>query len=380
MPQKTDILTCTGALTTGHKTKKTNATKLFRPDNWSEEMNVTKTLLATFVAGSSLLGTAAIAEEINLYSYRQPDLLKPLTDAFEAETGIKTNVLFAKKGLVDRLAAEGENSPADVLLTVDIGRLDAAKQAGVWQAIPASVSAPVPAEFVDPDGAWAALSLRARIFYVSRDRVEDTALTYADLADEKWKGRVCTRSGQHSYTIGLIASQIANNGEAATKELLEGIRDNLARKPTGNDRAQVKAIFSGECDIAIGNTYYMGKMVTNDKEPEQKDWAASVRLVFPGAESNKTHVNISGVALAKHAPNVEGGKKFIQFLLSEKAQSIYAESNFEYPVVPGVATSDLVAGWGELKADDISLASIADKRDEASKLVDEVRFDEGPQN
>jgi len=343
-------------------------------------MNVTKTLLATFVAGSSLLGTAAIAEEINLYSYRQPDLLKPLTDAFEAETGIKTNVLFAKKGLVDRLAAEGENSPADVLLTVDIGRLDAAKQAGVWQAIPASVSAPVPAEFVDPDGAWAALSLRARIFYVSRDRVEDTALTYADLADEKWKGRVCTRSGQHSYTIGLIASQIANNGEAATKELLEGIRDNLARKPTGNDRAQVKAIFSGECDIAIGNTYYMGKMVTNDKEPEQKDWAASVRLVFPGAESNKTHVNISGVALAKHAPNVEGGKKFIQFLLSEKAQSIYAESNFEYPVVPGVATSDLVAGWGELKADDISLASIADKRDEASKLVDEVRFDEGPQN
>ncbi len=343
-------------------------------------MNLSKSLAATLIAGSSFFGAAAVAEEINVYSYRQPELLKPLTDAFEAETGIKANVLFAKKGLVDRVASEGENSPADVLLTVDIGRLDAAKQAGVWQAIPTDITARVPGEFVDPDGAWAALSLRARIFYVSKDRVSEEELSYADLADPKWQGRVCTRSGQHSYTIGLVASQIANNGEEATKAWLEGVRDNLARKPTGNDRAQVKAIFSGECDISIGNTYYMGKMVTNDKEPEQKDWAASVRLVFPDAASNKTHVNISGVALAKHAPNLEGGKKFIEFLLSDKAQSIYAESNFEYPVVPGVEASDLVKGWGELKADDLSLAEIADKRDEASKLVDEVKFDEGPQN
>ncbi len=343
-------------------------------------MNLTKTLAATLIAGSAIVGTAATAEEINLYSYRQPELLKPLTDAFEAETGIKTNVLFAKKGLVDRLVSEGENSPADVLLTVDIGRLDAAKQAGIWQPIPADVTSRVPAEFVDTDGAWAALSLRARVFYVSKDRVSDTSLSYADLADPRWKGKVCTRSGQHVYTIGLVASQVVNNGEEATKTWLEGVRDNLARKPTGNDRAQVKAIFAGECDISIGNTYYMGKMVTNDAEPEQKDWAASVRLVFPDADSNKTHVNISGVALAKNAPNAEGAKKFISFLLSDKAQAIYAERNFEYPVVPGVEASDLVKGWGELKADDISLTAIADKRDEASKLVDEVKFDEGPQN
>ena len=343
-------------------------------------MNLTKTLAATLIAGSAIVGTAATAEEINLYSYRQPELLKPLTDAFEAETGIKTNVLFAKNGLVDRLASEGENSPADVLLTVDIGRLDAMKQAGIWQPIPADVTSHVPAEYVDVDGAWAALSLRARVFYVSKDRVSDTSLSYADLADPRWKGKVCTRSGQHVYTIGLVASQVVNNGEEATKTWLEGVRDNLARKPTGNDRAQVKAIFAGECDISIGNTYYMGKMVTNDAEPEQKDWAASVRLVFPDADSNKTHVNISGVALAKNAPNAEGAKKFIAFLLSDKAQAIYAERNFEYPVVPGVEASDLVKGWGELKADDISLTAIADKRDEASKLVDEVKFDEGPQN
>jgi iron(III) transport system substrate-binding protein len=343
-------------------------------------MKFSNTLVASLVAGSAFFSTVAIAEEVNVYSYRQPELLQPLVDAFEAETGIKANVLFAKNGLVDRLNSEGENSPADVLLTVDVGNLDAMKQAGIWQPLPKEITANVPVEFVDPDGAWTALSLRARVFYVSKDRVSDEELSYADLADPKWKGKVCTRSGQHSYTIGLVASQIANNGEEATKTWLEGVRDNLSRKPTGNDRAQVQAIFSGECDISIGNTYYMGKMQTNEKEPEQKDWAASVRLVFPDAAANKTHVNISGAGLAKNAPNLDAAKKFIAFLLSEKAQAIYAETNFEYPVLPGVEASELVKSWGELKADDLSLAEIADKRDEASKLVDEVKFDEGPQN
>ncbi|MFT6658169.1 MAG: iron(III) transport system substrate-binding protein [Maritalea sp.] len=344
------------------------------------KMNFSKSLAATLIAGTSFFGAVAVAEEINVYSYRQPELLKPLTDAFEAQTGIKTNVLFAKNGLVDRLSSEGQNSPADILLTVDVGRLDAMKKADIWQPIPTDLTSVLPSNFVDPDGAWVALSARARIFYVSRDRVDETAMTYEDLADPKWKGRVCTRSGQHSYTIGLVAAQIANYGEETTKTWLEGVRDNLARKPTGNDRAQVKAIFSGECDIAIGNTYYMGKMVTNEEEPEQKDWAASVRLIYPDAENSKTHVNITGAGLAKNAPNLENAKKFIAFLLSEQAQSIYAETNFEFPVVPGVASSDLVASWGELKADDLALVAIADKRDDASKLVDEVKFDEGPQN
>jgi iron(III) transport system substrate-binding protein len=339
-----------------------------------------KALLLATLGATTFCATNVQADEINIYSLRQPELLAPLTAAFEEKTGIKTNVLFVKDGAIDRVASEGENSPADVVMTVDIGRLDAAKKADIWQPIPQDVTANVPANFVDPEGAWVALTARARIFYVSKDRVEAENLSYADLASEEWAGRVCTRSGQHSYSIGLVASQIAHNGEEATKEWLEGVRDNLARKPTGNDRAQVQAIYSGECDLAIGNTYYMGKMLTNDAEPEQKEWAASVRLVYPDAAESKTHVNISGVVLAKYAPNEEAAKQFIEFLLSDEAQAIYAETNFEFPIMPGVAPSDLVASWGELKADSLPLAEIADKRDEASKLVDEVKFDEGPQN
>ncbi|AVX05334.1 extracellular solute-binding protein [Maritalea myrionectae] len=339
-----------------------------------------RTLILAALGAASFGATNVQAEEVNIYSLRQPELLAPLTAAFEEKTGIKTNVLFVKDGVVDRVASEGENSPADVVMTVDIGRLDAAKQAGIWQPIPQDITADVPANFVEPDGAWVALTARARVFYVSKDRVDAENLSYADLASDEWAGRVCTRSGQHAYSIGLVASQIAHNGEEATKEWLEGVRDNLARKPTGNDRAQVQAIYSGECDLAIGNTYYMGKMLTNDAEPEQKEWAASVRLVYPDAEQSKTHVNISGVVLAKHAPNEDAAKQFIDFLLSDEAQAIYAETNFEFPIMPGVEASDLVQSWGELKADSLPLAEIADKRDEASKLVDEVKFDEGPQN
>ncbi len=339
-----------------------------------------KTLLLATLGATTFCATNVQADEINIYSLRQPELLAPLTAAFEEKTGIKTNVLFVKDGAIDRVASEGENSPADVVMTVDIGRLDAAKKAGIWQPIPQDVAANVPANFVDPEGAWVALTARARIFYVSKDRVEAENLSYADLASDEWAGRICTRSGQHSYSIGLVASQIAHKGEEATKEWLEGVRDNLARKPTGNDRAQVQAIYSGECDLAIGNTYYMGKMLTNDAEPEQKEWAASVRLVYPDAEQSKTHVNVSGVVLAKNAPHEEAAKQFIEFLLSDEAQAIYAETNFEFPIMPGVEASDLVQSWGELKADSLPLAEIADKRDEASKLVDEVKFDEGPQN
>lgn len=339
-----------------------------------------KALLLATLGATAFSATNVSADEINIYSLRQPELLAPLTAAFEEKTGIKTNVLFVKDGVVDRVASEGENSPADVVMTVDIGRLDAAKKAGIWQPISKDITADVPANFVDPDGAWVALTARARVFYVSKDRVDAENLSYADLTKEEWAGRICTRSGQHSYSIGLVASQIANNGEEATKEWLEGVRDNLARKPTGNDRAQVQAIYSGECDLAIGNTYYMGKMLTNDAEPEQKEWAASVRLVYPDAEQSKTHVNVSGVVLAKNAPHEEAAKQFIEFLLSDEAQAIYAETNFEFPIMPGVEASDLVQSWGELKADSLPLAEIADKRDEASKLVDEVKFDEGPQN
>lgn len=321
------------------------------------------------------------AKTVNIYSYREPGLIAPLLDRFEAETGIKPVVLFAKGGLIERAASEGEFSPADLILTTDIGNLALAKAKGITQPITGqAITDRVPAEYRDPDGAWVGLSLRARVFYVSKQRVKDEALSYSDLADAKWKGRVCTRSGQHVYNIGLVADYIAHYGEDKARTWLEGWRDNLAMRPTGNDRAQVKSIFAGECDLSVGNTYYMGLMLNNDENPEQKDWADAVRIVFPDMDGKGTHVNVSGAVLLKNAPHKANAEKLLEFLLSEEGQSLYADVNYEYPVVPGIAASPTVAEWGTLKPDTMPLVDIAAQRDAASALVDSVRFDEGPQN
>lgn len=327
-----------------------------------------------------LAGAGATAQSVNIYSYREPGLIAPLLDRFEAETGITPVVLFGADGLIERVAAEGRNSPADLILTVDVGNLAAAKAQGVSQPIDASILAPVPAEYRDPDGHWTALSLRARVFYASKERVSESALDYDDITEPEWHGRLCTRSGQHVYNIGLIASRIADLGLDGTHAWLAGVRDNLARRPTGNDRAQVQAVYSGECDLAIGNTYYMGLMLTNEVEPQQKEWAEAVRIIYPDAESGGTHVNVSGVILTENAPNKGNAEKLIEFLLSEEAQAIYAGTNYEFPVLPDVPPSDLVASWGTLYPDPTPLTEIATHRDEASALVDELAFDEGPQN
>ncbi|WP_299810762.1 Fe(3+) ABC transporter substrate-binding protein [uncultured Roseibium sp.] len=335
---------------------------------------------ALALTSAAFAAAPAVADgEVNIYSYRQPFLIQPLLDAFTAETGIDTNVVFASKGLGERIAAEGENSPADVLLTVDIGRLDGAKQLGISQPVTSqTVNGNVPAEFRDPEGHWIGLTNRARVVYASRERVDQDAITYEELADPKWKGRICTRSGQHVYTIGLVASMVAHHGAEKTEEWLEGVRDNLARKPAGNDRAQVQAIYAGECDIALGNTYYMGLMQTNEKEPEQQEWAESVRILFPNSEDRGSHVNLAGVVLTKHAPNKDNAVKLIEFLSSGKAQEIYAETNHEYPVKPGVEVSERVKSWGEIKKDPLPLADVAENRKTASELVDKVGFDDGP--
>jgi len=345
---------------------------------------------AKSIASISLLCATALmaampahADEgsVNIYSYRQPYLIEPLLNRFEEETGIKPVVLFADSGLIERAAAEGENSPADLILTTDIGNLAAAKDAGIYQPIVLdSVKTRVPQAYQDADGAWVAMSLRARVFYASRDRVSEDAISYDDIAGPEWKGRLCTRSGQHVYNIGLIAAYIAHNGVDKARDWVAGVRDNLVSKPTGADRTQVKSIFSGACDMAIGNTYYMGLMLNNEEEPEQKDWAATARIVFPTFEGGGTHVNVSGVVLAKHAPNKANAEKLIDFLLSDEGQSLYAETNYEYPVVAGVAPSATVAAWGPLVPDPTPLGEIASHRAEASTLVDELRFDDGPQN
>lgn len=336
---------------------------------------LTTVLAATF----SDAPTASAAEEVNIYSYREPVLIQPLLEAFTEQTGIRTNAIYINKGLVQRIAAEGTNSPADVILTVDIGRLDAALEAGITQPVKdAEIEANIPASFRDPDGNWFALTTRGRVVYASRERVSQDSITYEELSDPKWKGRICIRSGQHFYNIGLFASMVAHHGVEYTTEWLEGLRDNLARKPGGNDRAQAKGIFSGECDIGIGNTYYVGRMATNDKEPEQKDWAAAIKVLFPNNDGRGTHVNISGMALAAHAPNRENALKLMRFLASEEAQAIYAEQVFEYPVKPGVKVSDIVASWGEVHPDSLPLSEIAGHRKTASEIVDKVGFDDGP--
>ncbi len=317
---------------------------------------------------------AASSNEVNVYSYRQPELVQPLFDAFTEDTGINVNVAFLNKGMIERLQAEGSRSPADLVMTVDISRLQALVDAGVTQNVDSPIlKSAIAPQFRAPDDSWFALTLRARVVYASKERVMDgDVTTYEDLADPKWKGRICMRSGTHPYNLALISSVIAHHGEDAAKAWLAGLRDNQGRKPQGNDRAQVKAVWAGECDIALGNTYYMGKML---EDSEQSEWANSVRIIFPVFDDAGTHVNVSGMAMTKAAPNRDNALRLMEFLASREAQQIYAEDNYEYPVDLDVPLSTLVASWGAPKADSISLAEVASLRPKALKLVQEVDFD-----
>ncbi len=332
------------------------------------------------LAFSVFSGSIAIAaEEVNVYSYRQPYLIQPLLEAFAKKTGIEARVIFAKKGLIERIAAEGRNSPADVLLTVDIGRLTGAVSKGITQPVASKkLEQNIPAEYRDSKGQWFGLTRRGRVIYASRDRVKQQQISYEELADPKWKGKICVRSGQHVYNVALIASMIAHHGEKKTEEWLRGFKANLARKPAGNDRAQIKGVYSGECDLAVGNTYYMAKMQLNEKKPEQKEWAKSVRMVFPNANTRGTHINLSGMVLARNAPHKANAVKLMEFLSSDEAQKIYAEVNHEYPVRDGVEWSSVVKAWGPFKADKLALEDIAKLRKKASEMVDRVAFNDGP--
>jgi len=313
--------------------------------------------------------------EVNIYSARQPELIQPMLDAFTAETSIPVNIVFLEDGMIERLKAEGTRSPADLVLTVDIANLTAIVEAGVTQPVISDIiNANIPAQFRDPDGNWAGLTSRARIAYVSKDRVAaGEVTTYEDLADPRWQGRICTRSGLHNYNVALVAAYLAHHGEADTLVWLEAVKSNLARRPQGNDRAQVKAIWAGECDIAIGNTYYMGEMLA---DPEQAEWANAVNIVFPVLGGTGAHVNLSGMAMTASAPNHDDALQLMEFLTSEAAQSLYAELNYEYPLNPNVAPSALVASWGSFTPDTTTLNEIAHLRADALRLIEQVNFDE----
>lgn len=336
-------------------------------------------LAGCIIAGVALGGPASAQGVVNVYSYREPGLIAPLLEEFTRKTGIKANLIFARDGLIERLAAEGRNSPADVMLTVDIGNLTVAKEKGITQPIASkAIAARIPANYRDPGGHWIGLSQRARVVFASRKRVAQADITYEELADPKWKGKICTRSGQHSYNVGLLASIIAHAGPERAEAWARGVKNNLARKPSGGDRDQAKSVFSGECDLALANTYYMAAMETNTKNPEQQEWARSIKLLFPNSSDRGTHVNISGAILAKHAPNKENGVRLIEFLASAEGQKIYAEQVNEYPLMPGVPPSARVGGWGVLKPDKLSLEKIGALRKTASEIMDKVGFDQGP--
>ncbi|MHA6323550.1 Fe(3+) ABC transporter substrate-binding protein [Roseivivax sp. CAU 1753] len=325
-------------------------------------------------AALALIAASPALAEVNIYSQRQPELIAPITDAFTAETGIVTNVVFLDEGLNERLQAEGSRSPADIIMTVDIARLSQAVDAGVTQPVDSPVlTGAIPAEFRDPGNEWFGVTTRARIVYASKDRVDPAEITtYEDLASDTWKGRICTRSGTHPYNLALMSAMIHHHGAEAAKAWATGVKDNLARKPQGNDRAQVKAIWAGECDIALGNTYYMGKML---EDTEQTAWAESVNVLFPAFETGGTHMNVSGAAMTAAAPNRDDALRFMEFLASTSAQEIYAEVNYEYPVRHDAATSDLVASWGTFTPDDVNLMDLAALRAEALRIMEEVNFD-----
>ena len=322
---------------------------------------------------------AASQGSVNIYSSREPVLIEPLLKAFSDRTGIKTNVVYIRDGMIERAEAEGANSPVDVLLDVDIGRLAEAKAKGVSQPlVSADVAANVPPQYRDPEGHWIGLSQRARVIYASKARVQQDAISYEELADPKWRGKLCVRSGQHTYNVGLLASIIAHVGEEKAEAWARGVKANLAIKPAGGDRDQAKAIFAGQCDLAIANTYYMAAMQTNDKNPEQKEWAAAIKILFPNAGDRGTHTNISGAVLAKHAPNKANGVRLVEFLASDEGQRVYAERVSEYPLKPGVPASSIVSSWGTLKPDSLAFDKIAALRKKASEIMDKVGFDGGP--
>lgn len=326
-------------------------------------------ILFSFAAQQAFAQTA----EVNVYTSREPALIKPALDAFAQSTGIKVNTVFIQNGLEERVKAEGKNSPADMIITVDAAKLVNAADLGLLQkaaGVPANAIAP---SLRDPDGRWSAVTLRSRVVYASKDRVKDNAINYEDLADPKWKGKICIRSGQHPYNISLIAAMIAHHGADKTEGWLRGVKANLAKKPSGGDRDVAKDILAGVCDIGLGNTYYVGLML---KDQDQRAWGEAMKVLDSTFKGGGTHVNISGAGITANAPNKANAEKLLAFLLGDKAQAMLATLNDEYPVRAGVPAVETEKLFGPIKPDTLSLTDIAKQRKLASELVDKVGFDQ----
>ncbi len=319
--------------------------------------------------------SAASAAEVNVYTSREAELIKPVLDAFTKATGTKVNTVFVKDGLEERVQAEGAGSPADVIVLVDVARLVKAAEMGITQPVDsAALKASVPESLRDAKGNWFATTLRSRVVYASKERVKQDSISYEELADPKWKGKVCIRSGQHPYNQSLIAGYIAKHGEAKAEEWLKGVKANLAKKPSGGDRDVAKDILAGTCDVGVANTYYMGLML-NGTDEAQKAWGQAVKVLDSRFAGGGTHVNISGASVAKNAPNKADAVKLIEFMVGETAQNLLADLNYEYPVRAGIAANATTKLFGPINADATPLTAVAAQRNAASVLVDKVGFD-----
>ena len=322
----------------------------------------------------SIAEIAHANEEVNVYSYRQPILIDPFFDEFTKKTGIKVNVLHAKKGLLERVMSEGDNTPADLILTVDIARLNQFVENDLLTSVDSKIlQENIPSHFRDSQNRWFALSKRARILAVSKEHVPLGSINnIEDLANEKWKGKICTRIGSHDYNRSLLASIIAANGEEAAENWAKALVQNLARKPEGNDRNQAKAVHEGICDIAVMNTYYFGKMKFNEKNPEQKEWANSIRLVFTNQSNRGNHVNVAGGGIIKYSKNKENAQALLEFLTTPDAQKLYSSMNYEYPVNPNVEPSAELNSWGIFIEDQLPVERLAELAPTAQKIIDRV--------
>jgi iron(III) transport system substrate-binding protein len=327
---------------------------------------------------SSLLGmalaTAAHAAEVNVYSARQEALIKPQLDAFTKETGIEVNLVTGNaKELVQRMKAEGANSPADLFFTTDAGNMHIGKEMGLFQKVSSpAIEKAVPAKYRDPDGMWVGLGVRARpIFYVPGKVDPEGLATYADLADPRWKDEVLIRSSSNIYNQSLLASIIAHEGPEKAEAWAKGVVANLARKPQGGDRDQLKAAAAGEGSIAVVNTYYYAGLLASSN-PDDKAVAEKLKVIWPNQDGRGTHVNVSGAAMTASAKNKAEAVKLLEFLVGEEAQKIYAEVGQEYPVRAGVEWSPILQKLGEFKADDLSLAELGRHNAEAVRIFDRV--------
>jgi len=329
--------------------------------------------LAAVVLGSAFAGQA-MADEVNVYSARHYDSDEALYQAFTDETGIEVNVIEGDSDqLIERIQREGIASPADVMMTVDAGRLWRAEQEGIFQSVDSDVlNERLPESMRHPEGKWFGFSQRTRVIYYNRENFDPSQVSsYEDLADPQFEGQVCIRSSNNIYNQSLLASLIEHHGEEGAQEWAEGVVNNMARDPEGGDTDQIRGVASGECDLAVANHYYYVRLLNSDDDAD-REAARKVGVIFPNQEGRGTHVNVGGAGLTANAQNPENGIRLLEFLASDEAQEMFAQGNYEFPAVASVKKNPVLESWGNFKKDDLNISVLGENNPEAVNIFDRV--------